>query len=346
MLLRLVKIGFVLCLLISLSGALWLKNHIDHYGENQINLSEPMLFDIERGTGFLRLVNQLYDLGLIDSPLKMRLYARFKEGSHAIKSGEYRLVPGQSYDELLDRFSKGLVVQRQITLVEGLRLSDYLNSLASEPQLEQTLHGKSYKEIADLLGYKGDNPEGWIFPDTYSFTKGSSDLQILQWAYQRMQKVLDEEWADRAEDLPVKTAYEALILASIVEKETGAAEERGEIAGVFSRRLEKNMRLQTDPTVIYGMGDRYQGNIRRSDLNRLTPYNTYRITGLPPTPIASPGREAIHASLHPAAGKTLYFVAKGDGRHYFSTTLEEHNKAVYRYQMKRRDDYRSSISSD
>ncbi len=198
-----------------------------------------------------------------------------------------------------------------------------------------------------MLGLSETPLEGWIYPDTYSYTKGTRDIDVLRRAYQRMQQVLAEEWEARSQPLPLSSPYEALILASIVEKETGAPEERAAIAGVFVRRLQKNMRLQTDPTVIYGMGDNYRGNIRRSDLTRYTPYNTYKIDGLPPTPIANPGREAIHASLHPAPGKALYFVAKGDGRHQFSATLVEHNRAVQVYQKRqRRQDYRSSPATD
>lgn len=192
------------------------------------------------------------------------------------------------------------------------------------------------------LGQANVHPEGRFFPDTYNFVRGQSDLDILRQANQRLQQVLAEEWAERADDLPYKNSDEALIMASIIEKETGVAHEREEISGVFNRRLKIGMLLQTDPTVIYGMGDNYTGKITRADLRRPTPYNTYVIAGLPPTPIAMVGREAIYAALHPKAGKSLYFVARGDGSHVFSNTLAEHNKAVREYQIKRRADYRSS----
>lgn len=341
MILRLLKYAIVFSLLVTAGAGLWLKNHLDNYGDTPINLPASSLYELQRGTSFIGLLSRLEQQGIIESQWKLRLYAHFNDEVHQIKSGEYRLQPGQSYRQLLEQFAKGDVVQRQVTLVEGLRLQDYLLAFAEQNELVHTLEGKTYAEIAELVGYDGDNPEGWFFPDTYSFTKGATDLDILKRAYKRTQQVLEQEWRQRAKDLPLKSPYEALILASIVEKETGAPEEREQIAGVFIRRLEKGMRLQTDPTVIYGMGDRYEGKIRRSDLNQHTPYNTYRIDGLPPTPIASAGQEAIHAALQPADGKALYFVAKGDGRHYFSATLKEHNNAVNEYQRNRREDYRS-----
>ena len=191
----------------------------------------------------------------------------------------------------------------------------------------------STAELMQRIGIEDDNPEGWLFPDTYLFDRGTSDVEILSRAHRRMREVLDEEWAKREQGLPLETPYQALTLASIVEKETGLASERPQIAGVFVRRLQKGMKLQTDPTVIYGMGDDFDGNIRREDLTRPTPYNTYVIQGLPPTPIALPGREAINAVLHPADGDALYFVARGDGSHHFSATLDEHNCAVRHYQL-------------
>ena len=188
----------------------------------------------------------------------------------------------------------------------------------------------------ERLGHAGEHPEGRFLPDTYHFPKNLTDVAFLKRAYDAMTQTLAREWEGRAVGLPLKTPYEALILASIVEKETGLASERQAIAGVFVRRLNKGMRLQTDPTVIYGMGDRYKGNIRKSDLQEDTPYNTYRRFGLPPTPIAMPGRDAIHATLHPDDSKNIYFVSRGDGSHHFSATLEEHNNAVIKYQLKGR----------
>ncbi len=345
MLLKLAKFGLVISIAVAIIVGFLLKQHHDTYGKTPLGLAEPVLFELERGTSFYSFVNQLAKEDLIESTFKFRLYTRLVKNLNHIKSGEYRLLPGETYDDLLLKVNKGEVVQRNVTLVEGLRLSDYMQLFAQHAELIHTLEGKNYEEIATLLDIPHNNPEGWFFPDTYRFTKGTTDLEILTRAYQRTQRVLDDEWQKRRKNLPFKTPYEALILASIVEKETGAPEERGEIAGVFVRRLEKGMRLQTDPTVIYGMGDAYKGNIKRSDLKKKTAYNTYQINGLPPTPIASAGREAIHAALNPEEGKTLYFVAKGNGRHYFSSTLSEHNNAVNRYQKKRSANYRSSINA-
>jgi UPF0755 protein len=201
--------------------------------------------------------------------------------------------------------------------------------------LQQTLSGVDSEELMTLLGLPGEHPEGKFFPDTYQFTRGMTDLEFLRRAQRKMDQELAAAWAKKADDVPLKDPYEALILASIVEKETGQADERPQIAGVFARRLEKGMKLQTDPTVIYGMGEKFDGNIRLKDLREDTPYNTYVHTGLPPTPICMPGRDALHAAVDPAPGKAIYFVAKGDGTHAFSTTLTEHNAAVRKYQLKR-----------
>jgi len=233
-----------------------------------------------------------------------------------------------------------------VTLVEGLTFKNFLETLSKQEKIDIALTDKSFAEIKNFLKLDIEHPEGWFYPDTYQYVSGISDADILLQAHKRMQRVLAEEWEKRAKDLPYKTAYEALIMASIIEKETGVAYERPEIAGVFVRRLQKGMRLQTDPTIIYGLGDSYKGNIRRKHLRQPTPYNTYVINGLPPTPIAMPARAAINAALNPAPGKTLFFVAKGDGSHQFSETLAQHNKAVQKYQIKNRvKEYRSAPSS-
>ena len=318
------------------------KQHIESFGDTPISLKEDTIYELRPGTSVRRMVSELEKLEVIDKGLQLRLFSRTQKQLQQIKTGEYQLKPKMSHKELLQLFVDGKVIQRQITFVEGLRSRDYLARLASDPLIIKTLDGKSTEEIALELGIASGHLEGWIFPDTYSYTKNTRDIDILNRAYGAMKNILHEEWANRRENLPLKTPYEALILASIVEKETAAPEERAEIAGVFIRRLKKKMRLQTDPTVIYGMGDAYKGNITRSDLKKHTAYNTYKIKGLTPTPIANPGREAIHAVLNPAPGKTLYFVAKGDGRHQFSSTLAEHNRAVNSFQRnKRRKNYRS-----
>jgi UPF0755 protein len=230
----------------------------------------------------------------------------------------------------------GKTLTHSITFPEGWTFRQWREQMASHPALVHTLKGLSDEAVMERLGHPGVHPEGRFFPDTYLFPRGFSDLQLLQWAWRRMEEELADAWRERDKGLPLKTSYEALILASIIEKETGMPSERREIAGVFIRRLKKGMKLQTDPTVIYGMGREYAGNIRRKDLKKDTPYNTYVHAGLPPTPICMPGRESLQAAVHPAAGKAFYFVARGDGSHQFSATLREHNRAVRKYQLKRK----------
>jgi len=233
-------------------------------------------------------------------------------------------------------------VQYNLTLVEGWTFRQVRSAVAKHEKIKHTLDGLSDSEVMDKLGHTGVFPEGRFFPDTYRFVRGMSDVELLQQAYMRLDEVLAKEWAVRTTDLPYRDPYQALIMASLVEKETGIPQERGQIAGVFVRRLRLGMMLQTDPTVIYGMGERYNGRITRADLREPTPYNTYTMTGLPPTPIAMVGREAINAALNPSDGTTLYFVARGDGSHVFSDDLDAHNSAVREFQLKRRTDYRSS----
>ncbi len=310
--------------------------------QQPILLTEPQQLWVKPGSSFRAVLAELVERGIIDQPLLLRFYAHQHRLAQRIQAGEYLLEPGLSHAAMLQRLVEGRVISYQVTLVEGQTVRELVAVLQAHPQLLTTLEQTDPLAIAESLGMSG-SAEGWIYPDTYQFTRGTSDLQILQRAYRAMQGVLEQEWGERAAKLPLQSAYEALILASIVEKETGVAVERPAIAGVFSRRLQQGMRLQTDPTVIYGMGERYKGNIRRADLLRETPYNTYRIKGLPPTPIANPGRAAIHAVLHPESGTALYFVAKGDGSHQFSATLSQHNRAVSHFQRhKRSQHYRSS----
>jgi len=251
----------------------------------------------------------------------------------AIKTGEYQLDPGITPRELLQLLSSGAVVQYRFTLVEGWTFRQLLQALANDDVLKNTLE-RVTNETGDetvaavISSLDVDHPEGWFFPETYQYTRGDSDADILDRAHTAMEKELGSAWESRKDDLPLNSPYELLILASIIEKETGKEEERGQIAGVFIRRLQKGMRLQTDPTVIYGMGDSFDGNIRRHDLKSDTPYNTYTRSGLPPTPIAMPGRASLLAAARPAAGDVLYFVADGTGGHTFSATLQEHQQAV------------------
>ena len=263
-------------------------------------------------------------------------YSRYTGYAKQIKSGEYRLKPGHTPVEIINIFISGSnIVQYSITLVEGWSITNMLAEISSNKILVKNLKDYSQKSLLEKLNIANKNAEGLFFPDTYYFTRGTSDIELLKRAYTRQQEILKHEWEQREKGLPYKTDYDALIMASIIEKETALASERSTIAGVFVRRLENKMKLQTDPTVIYAMGKKYKGNIRKKDLKIDSPYNTYRYRGLPPTPIALAGQEAIHAALHPEEGDTLYFVSKNDGSHYFSKTLDEHNKAVRKYQLKK-----------
>jgi UPF0755 protein len=264
------------------------------------------------------------------------MLGRELDAARSLKTGEYTLLRGMTPRSLLDLVTDGHVIQYSLTVIEGQTFREMLDRIASHAVIEHTLEGLDDEEIMARLGHPGIHPEGRFLPDTYNFPRSTTDLAFLQRAYNAMIDQLQLAWEERQEGLPFKSAEEALILASIVEKETGRAEERPVIAGVFVRRLQKGMKLQTDPTVIYGMGASFDGNIRLRDLRKDTPYNTYTRSGLPPTPIALPGVDAIHAVLHPAAGNSLYFVAMGEGRHYFSSTLKQHNLAVDKFQKKKK----------
>ena len=317
---------------VAVLGILWVE--YQQFLRTPVALDDDQgLIEIAPGTTLFALAERLTAEGVIDDPYFFAALAYQKGLQDQLKVGEYDISADARPLDLLERFASGRSIQYPVTLIEGRTFDEAVAGLADHPALQHELLGLPTAEIMERVGIDAAHPEGWLFPDTYLVMRGSSDVELLRRAHQRMRSVLAEEWEQRAEGLPIETPYEALILASIIEKETGVAEERPAIAGVFVRRLQRGMRLQTDPTVIYGMGDAYDGNIRRSDLREETPYNTYVIDGLPPTPIALPGREAIHAALHPADGDTLYFVAKGDGSHYFSATLEEHNCAVRHYQL-------------
>ncbi|MCQ4347862.1 endolytic transglycosylase MltG [Pseudomonas stutzeri] len=307
-----------------------------------LGLVEERLLEVPNGATPGGLLNRLEDEGVLEGALWLRLYWRFNLDGKGLHSGEYRLTPGQTAGDLLGQWRRGEVVSYSLTLVEGWTFRQVRSALAAQERLEQTLADLDDAAVMQRLGLDGQHPEGRFFPDTYRYVRGMRDIDLLRQANERLVRVLDEEWQQRAEGLPYADPYRALIMASLVEKETGVGYERPEIAGVFVRRLRLGMLLQTDPTVIYGLGERYAGNLTRAHLREPTPYNTYTNPGLPPTPIAMVGREAIRAALNPADGDTLYFVARGDGTHVFSRTLQEHNRAVREYQLKRRADYRSS----
>ncbi|HDL89826.1 MAG TPA: endolytic transglycosylase MltG [Thermodesulforhabdus norvegica] len=329
-------IGITVILISFFLGWLWISFQTLVDAPLSKSLKEPVIFEVMPGEALPSIVASLKENRLLDYPVWFRLLARLEDKSHKLKAGEYLLTPEMTPRKLLDLLVSGKAHQRSLTLVEGWDFKQLIEAINTSELLRHSLTGLSKEAIMERLGFQGIEPEGRFLSDTYHFPKGTRDIAFLKRAWLSMEKVLDEEWKNREANLPFKTAYEALILASIVEKETGRADERPIIAGVFVRRLIKGMRLQTDPTVIYGMGEKYDGNIRKRDLLRDTPYNTYTRSGLTPTPIAMPGRAAINAVMHPAKGKSLYFVAKGDhsGSHVFSATLKEHNRAVDYYQKK------------
>ena len=316
----------------AVAGSLWV--HYQTFIQTPVAVAgDRLMFEVQRGAGVQVVARQLVAAGVLQDPYAFLALAYQTDRAGRLKAGEYEVRSGTTPPQLLDLLTSGRVIQYPLTLVEGRTFRQALAVIAADPVLVADIGALTDEEIMTRIGHPGVHPEGRLFPDTYLFPRGMGALDLVKRAHGRMEAVLAEEWDKRAPGLPFKDPYEALILASIVEKETGLAAERPEIAGVFVRRMQKGMRLQTDPTVIYGLGAAFDGNLRRVDLTTDTPYNTYTRAGLPPTPIALPGREAIHAVLHPAAGDSLYFVAKGDGSHAFSATLDEHNRAVHRYQL-------------
>ena len=304
-----------------------------------LNLAEDgNVITVKSGSNLQKVSKELTQKGLSDfHPYYLYIYGRLVEKSHLIKAGEFLILPNTTLPELLEQLINGQVIQYPLTIVEGLTAQQLIEIVSNDKRLVSTLENTKLTAVMADINKPDNHGEGEFLPETYYFTAGMTDKDILSRAHQDMTRYLEKAWQNKADKLPYKTSYEALIMASIIERETGIAEERAEIAGVFVRRLNKGMRLQTDPTVIYGMGDKYKGNIRRKDLRTDTPYNTYTRYGLPPTPIALPSKESIDAALHPAEGKSLYFVATGsEGRHAFSNTLTAHNKAVRKYQLKKK----------
>lgn len=291
---------------------------------------------IAQGDSLKTIVESLHSAGVVPYPLLVTLYGRWTGLDQQIKQGEYLLPPNSTAESMLTLFQRGETIKYQVLLPEGITLATALQILSQQEKLTKVLSGPDDPKLLQLIE-PHKRPEGLFFPDTYQYTRGESDLNILQSARSAMSEVLEEEWSKRSELLPYSTPYEALIMASIIEKETGIPTERQQISGVFIRRLQKGMLLQTDPTVIYGLGTEFDGNLTRKHLDEdNNTYNTYRRPGLPPTPIALPGRASINAALHPDNSEALYFVARGDGGHVFSSTLTEHNRAVHEYQIKSR----------
>lgn len=294
--------------------------------------SEPLELAIEPGTLPRGVAQEVQAAGVrVDARI---LYAFFRLSGRGrdIRAGNYEIPPGTTPLTLLDKLVRGEETLRTLTLVEGWTFRQVRAALAREDQIRHDTAGLSDAAVMERLGRPGVHPEGRFFPDTYTYAKGSSELAVLRRALHAMDRRLEAAWAQRASDTPLKSADEALILASIVEKETGRASDRAQIAGVFTNRLRNGMLLQTDPTVIYGLGEKFDGNLRRKDLLTDTPWNTYTRAGLPPTPIAMPGKASLLAAVQPERTKALYFVARGDGSSHFSATLDEHNRAVNRYQ--------------
>ena len=351
-----VRAALLIFLLIAIGAALILQQMLARYwlAEDQIVYSTSELVVIGERDSLRKTLSRINSRAQHSHPLVDRMVLRLYASDVVIKTGEYEVSGSYSRQQLFELFGSGQSKQYPMTLIEGFTLAEILQALkAAEALNNKNLDANVETDESLLLGFLdvdvvaelggGSNPEGWLFPDTYYFSRNASPKDVFRRAHQTMITTLKTEWENRAADLPLESPYEALILASIIEKESGHIDEREKISGVFVRRLQKGMRLQTDPTVIYGMGEKYQGNIKREDLKRDTPYNTYTRSGLPPTPIGMPGLASIKAALHPAEGSALYFVAKGDGSHVFSDTLEEHNRAVRQYQIfRRRADYQSA----
>jgi UPF0755 protein len=329
--------GVLLLLGIVAAGALawwghrWLQTPI-------ATLTAPTVFEVQKGSSLRTVASQLSDRNLIDQPQIWIAWARITGRAHSLKAGEYQLMPGMTPSGVIDLLNSGNVLLHSITFIEGSTFADMRKAIEQTPTIVGEYRDRSAQDIMRALGQPDLHPEGQFFPDTYRYPRNTTDIELYSIAFKRMQQELQAAWESRAPDLPLAGPYEALILASIVEKETALDSERPKIAGVFIERLRRGMRLQTDPTVIYGMMSAYDGNIRRADLLRDTPYNTYTRAGLPPTPIALPGLESIRAAVQPEITGALFFVATGDGdgSHYFSRTLEEHNAAVKRYLKKLR----------
>lgn len=325
--LALILVALVLVAGAAAGGYYWLQQEFFAPGPAKA----PVRVQVDPGTPVRGVLAQLGRQGVLANVRAVELYLRVHGRRPNVHFGMYEIPAQASPAQILEMFEQGRVVLEQLTVVEGSTFAEFRHELDQHPAVTHTLTGKTNEQVMTVLGHPGEFPEGRFFPDTYRFAAKTKDTEILTLAYNSMQKLVATEWPHHGPDLPFDTPYQALILASIVEKETGVPEERQRVAGVFVTRLRKGMRLQTDPTVIYGLGESYDGNIHSRDLVTDTPYNTYTRSGLPPTPICLPSRESVLAAMHPADNGELYFVATGTGGHHFSKTLEEHNEAVKAY---------------
>ena len=331
---------FLLILLLILGGVgFWGYQKLTSFVHTPVNVTQDQLLTIERGTTGSKLAALLEQENILEHADLLPWLLKLQPQLNKVKAGTYSLTGVKTLQDLLDMINSGKEAQFSVKFIEGKTFKEWRKNLENAPHLKQTLQGKTDKEIMALLDipavakavYEWNNMDGWLYPDTYNYTPNSTDLELLKRSTIRLQKALDKAWNERDENLPLSDPYQMLILASIVEKETGVAAERPQVASVFINRLRANMKLQTDPTVIYGMGESYTGNIRKKDLETITPYNTYMIEGLPPTPIAMVSESALQAVAHPAKTDFYYFVADGSGGHKFTRNLNEHNKAVQEY---------------
>ena len=331
---------FLLILLLILGGVgFWGYQKLTEFVHTPVNVTQDQLLTIERGTTGSKLAALLEQEKILEHADLLPWLLKLQPQLNKVKAGTYSLTGVKTLQDLLDMVNSGKEAQFSVKFIEGKTFKEWRKNLENAPHLKQTLQGKTDKEIMALLDipaaakavYEWNNIDGWLYPDTYNYTPNSTDLELLKRSTTRLQKALDKAWSERDENLPLADPYQMLILASIVEKETGIAAERPQVASVFINRLRANMKLQTDPTVIYGMGESYTGNIRKKDLETITPYNTYMIDGLPPTPIAMVSESALQAVAHPAKTDFYYFVADGSGGHKFTRILTAHNKAVQEY---------------
>ena len=332
-------VSLLILLLILSSVGFWGYQKLTEFVHTPVNATKDQLLTIDRGTTGSKLAALLEQEKILEHADLLPWLLKLQPQLNKVKAGTYSLTGVKTLQDLLDMINSGKEAQFSVKFIEGKTFKEWRKNLENAPHLKQTLQGKTDKEIMALLDipavakavYEWNNMEGWLYPDTYNYTPNSTDLELLKRSATRLQKALDKAWNERDENLPLADPYQMLILASIVEKETGIAAERPQVASVFINRLKANMKLQTDPTVIYGMGESYTGNIRKKDLETITPYNTYMIEGLPPTPIAMVSESALQAVAHPAKTDFYYFVADGSGGHKFTRNLNEHNKAVQEY---------------